>query len=321
MRTVSRPLIPVAGSKRARRASPESTTTRTPSIVRLVSAMLVASTILRCCASPGRNRCVLFCRRQIAEQRQHAHAARQTAFFELLLRAADLRLSRQERQDVARFLFERLRDRSRGSRSDVDLALATRSQRRRPPSASRLETLVLPRLRPAHCRAAARRRAASSVADITRMRRSSRTSACASRHSARPRSALRLRSWNSSKITIATPSSVASRCSQRVRIPSVTTSMRVLLLVRDSSRVRKPTVWPTASPSICAMRVATARAARRRGSSITILPLTERLRRPAMPAGRRSTCRRRAAPATRRSRAPATAARSDGSAASIGRDS
>ena len=150
---------------------------------------------------------------------------------------------------------------------------AARSQRRR--RAQRVSTgNILPSAvttgaLPSSCATAA----ASSVADITRMRRSSRTSACASRHSARPRSALRLRSWNSSKITIATPSSVASRCSQRVRIPSVTTSMRVLLLVRDSSRVRKPTVWPTASPSICAMRVATARAARRRGSSITILPL------------------------------------------------
>ena len=56
----------------------------------------------------------------------------------------------------------------------------------------------------------------------------------------------------------------------RVRIPSVTTSMRVSRLTRVSSRVRKPTVLPTGSPSSCAMRAATARAAMRRGSSIRI---------------------------------------------------
>ena len=94
--------------------------------------------------------------------------------------------------------------------------------------------------------------------------------------------------------------------------------MRVLLPVRDSSRVRKPTVWPTDSPSICAMRVATARAARRRGSSITILPAPSDFSAsnasgtpvdlPA-PGG---ACRTTFACA-------ATAANSEGSAASIGR--
>ena len=44
-------------------------------------------------------------------------------------------------------------------------------------------------------------------------------------------------------------SSAGSCCSIRVRMPSVTTSMRVRGPTRVSSRVRKPTVCPTSSPS------------------------------------------------------------------------
>ena len=51
-------------------------------------------------------------------------------------------------------------------------------------------------------------------------------------------SACRLRSWNSSKITAATPSSDGSLCSIRVSTPSVTTSMRVARETRVSSRMR-----------------------------------------------------------------------------------
>ena len=47
MRTVSNRVRPLRGSKRGTRVQPASTTTRTPSMVRLVSAMGVASTILR----------------------------------------------------------------------------------------------------------------------------------------------------------------------------------------------------------------------------------------------------------------------------------
>ncbi|MNS93332.1 hypothetical protein D3C72_1274980 [compost metagenome] len=39
--------MPLPGSKRGTRANPASITTRTPSMVKLVSAMLVASTTLR----------------------------------------------------------------------------------------------------------------------------------------------------------------------------------------------------------------------------------------------------------------------------------
>src|SRR5688572_8295177 len=56
----------------------------------------------------------------------------------------------------------------------------------------------------------------------------------------------------------------------RVRIPSVTTSMRVSLPTLVSVRVRYPTVRPTPSCRNAAMRCAAARAARRRGSSMTM---------------------------------------------------
>ncbi|MCW0436572.1 hypothetical protein NB723_001536 [Xanthomonas sacchari] len=82
------------------------------------------------------------------------------------------------------------------------------------------------------------RRSPSSVADITTMRRSSRTCACTSRASARPKSAARWRSWNSSNSSAPTPSSIGSSCSMRVRMPSVTTSMRVRADTLFSKRMR-----------------------------------------------------------------------------------
>jgi hypothetical protein len=65
------------------------------------------------------------------------------------------------------------------------------------------------------------------VADITSILRSGRTRFWASRVRARARSEVRLRSWNSSKITAATPSRVGSATRILVATPSVRTSMRV----------------------------------------------------------------------------------------------
>jgi len=53
----------------------------------------------------------------------------------------------------------------------------------------------------------------------------------------------------------------------RVKTPSVMISIRVRLETFETYRTRKPTVSPTRSPSVCAMRSAAARAASRRGSS------------------------------------------------------
>src|SRR5436190_1968992 len=113
-------------------------------------------------------------------------------------------------------------------------------------------------------------RAPSSVADITNSRKSSRRPCCTSRASARPRSASSERSWNSSNSTAATPSSDGSSRMSRVKIPSVITSMRVLRDTFEPKRTRKPTVSPTLSCKVAAIRSAAARAARRRGSSTRI---------------------------------------------------
>ncbi len=104
---------------------------------------------------------------------------------------------------------------------------------------------------------------------MTSRRRSGRRAPCTSRHRASARSACRLRSWNSSKITRPTPESSGSPCRRRVRMPSVSTSRRVAAPTADSKRTRYPTVCPTGSPSVSASRAATARAATRRGCSIS----------------------------------------------------
>ena len=109
-----------------------------------------------------------------------------------------------------------------------------------------------------------------SVADITTSLRSGRSAARTSVASARQRSASRLRSWNSSNTTALTFSSPGSCCSRRASIPSVTTSILVSRLTLESNRTRYPTVLPTGSPRISAMRLAAARAASRRGSSTTM---------------------------------------------------
>src|SRR5580704_3465275 len=113
-------------------------------------------------------------------------------------------------------------------------------------------------------------RAPSMVADMTRMRKSSRKPCCTSRASASPRSASSERSWNSSKITAPTPSSMGSSRISRVNMPSVMISIRVRLEILEPNRTRSPTVSPTRSPSVCAMRSAAARAASRRGSRTRI---------------------------------------------------
>ncbi|CAB4599595.1 unannotated protein [freshwater metagenome] len=77
----------------------------------------------------------------------------------------------------------------------------------------------------------------SAVADIASTRRPGRSKRRASRAKAKPRSVGRLRSCTSSKITSAVPARLGSFCRRRVRMPSVTTSMRVFAPIRRSSRV------------------------------------------------------------------------------------
>ena len=63
---------------------------------------------------------------------------------------------------------------------------------------------------------------------------------CASSARARPRSASRERSWNSSNRTAATPSSAGSSRIMRAKTPSVTTSIRVLRPILEPRRTRRP---------------------------------------------------------------------------------
>ena len=114
------------------------------------------------------------------------------------------------------------------------------------------------------------KRCVSAVADIASTRRSGRRFLRASRQSASPISVGRFLSWTSSKMTKPTPGSSGSFCKRRVRIPSVTTSMRVLGPIWRSSRVWYPTSSPGSCPINEAKRRAAARAASRRGSSITM---------------------------------------------------
>ena len=79
---------------------------------------------------------------------------------------------------------------------------------------------------------------ASSVADIASRIRSSRSAPATSRHSASPRSAFSDRSWNSSKITAPIPGRSGADCSIRVRMPSVTTSIRVCFDTFAAPRMR-----------------------------------------------------------------------------------
>ena len=76
------------------------------------------------------------------------------------------------------------------------------------------------------------------VADIITMSRSGRMICCDSRTRASAVSDVRLRSWNSSKMTMPTPSSVGSSTSILVMMPSVRTSMRVVAETFVSKRMR-----------------------------------------------------------------------------------
>ena len=69
------------------------------------------------------------------------------------------------------------------------------------------------------------------------------------------------------------PVNSGSLCNIRVRIPSVSTSIRVEVEVFCWPRIRYPSVSPAASFRLWAIRSAAARAARRRGSNTIIRPL------------------------------------------------
>ena len=214
---------------------------RTPSMVSEVSAMDVASTTLRRPGGRGRDRAVLRLGIERAEQRDHVGRGID-AFLQQRLGAADFGRARQEREDRARLGAQRARD------GLGHLVLDARARIARRGDASRPERRGLAIRSPAPRPSNAATRAPSMVADITRIFRSSRRPCCASRASARPRSASSERSWNSSNSTAAMPLSSGSSRISRVNTPSVTTSMRVLADIFEPKRTRKPTVSPVRSP-------------------------------------------------------------------------
>ena len=178
----------------------------------------------------------------------------------------DLALAGQEHEHVARMLRERPA-RSRGAP-----AASSASSRRAGKCATSTGYAAARAASVAAHRGSARgvRHRASPTSPRCAGPRASR--ACTSSASARPRSPARWRSWNSSNSSAPTPSSIGSSCSMRVRMPSVTTSIararRDLALEADAVADR---LARRLRRSCFAMKPAAARAATRRGSSITIL--------------------------------------------------
>ena len=93
---------------------------RTPSIVRLVSAMLVASTILRRPGFAGASAASCSPARELAEQRQHVDAVAEVA--QHALHAADFARAGQEHQHVARRFGQRALDRRAAPRAPAHRA-------------------------------------------------------------------------------------------------------------------------------------------------------------------------------------------------------
>ncbi len=200
-----------------------------PSMVRLLSAMLVASTILR---APAGGAAMAASCAAASSPAYSGHTRTSAGSSARSSPAARRRISGVPGRNTSRLPLSCASARR----------MAATSRPSSGPSPGRWRTLT-GKLRPALLTRGAppsssATAAPSSVALITSSRRSGRSSACACTHSARPRSACRLRSWYSSKITSPTPVSAGSACNKRVRMPSVMTSMRVAADTRLSRRVR-----------------------------------------------------------------------------------
>ena len=229
-RTVSSRPMPVLGSKRGTRDSPASTTIRIPSMVRLLSAIEVASTTLRRPAGAGRS--AASC---CSSGRSPWSAATSTCAERPAAASSSAvrRISPSPGRKASTLP---------GSSASARLMAAAIARSMRSPGAGRSRCLTAtgwtrPWLRttgaPSSRVATA---AASSVADITSTWRSGQSAARASRARASDRSVSSPRSWNSSKTTSPVPGRSGSRCSRRRNSPSVTTSMRVSRETRDSPR-------------------------------------------------------------------------------------
>ena len=282
----------------------------TPGMVRLVSAMLVASTTLR---MPGR------CRRQHRVLRLRRFIwpySGSTRTFGGNVACGSAISTRGSRRLPAgtparRRLIRRVRERCRGRYRRAERASLRTSAPLRAAAvrASDDNAVVTGKARPGTvdqrgiAEQLRRRARTSSVADMMSRCESRRPDAArASRPAPGPDRPARLRSWNSSKITQADAFERRILLQQaraaRLRSPPRCAS-RARPAYRAACDSRRSA--PTSSPSSVAMRAATARAASRRGSSIRILPspshgsLEQRQRheRALAGAGRRLPARRR----------------------------
>ncbi len=261
--------MPEPGSKRARRARPPSTTTRTSGMVSEVSAIAVARTTLRPSAS-GTSAARCFSKGSAPCSGCTTTPAGSCGSSRAAVRAISPTPGRNTSTPPS------------VCRSAVITRSATASSKRGPWPAPADHGRSSHRVSTGNARPSAVRTgaspisaatgAASSVADIASRRRSGRSAARISSASARPRSPCRLRSWNSSKIRQPMPGSSGFDWIIRVRMPSVTTSIR--RPGTASPRMRYPTLAPGRSPRLSASRAAAARAATRRGSSMTMRPDT-----------------------------------------------
>ena len=93
----------------------------------------------------------------------------------------------------------------------------------------------------------------SKVADMTIILKSLLKISAICKLSARPKSELIDRSWNSSKIIQPTSDKLGLDCIIRISMPSVMTTIRVCLLTLVSPLILKPTVSPILSLSIAAI--------------------------------------------------------------------
>ena len=232
--TVSRCDIPVSGEKRETRARPVSTTDSIPSIVSEDSAIDVARTTLR--RPGGEGRSAASCSARVSAAKSGISSTSGPRRDSSSSRAA-VRISPSpgrnastdpRRSESARRTPAAARAATDGSVLRSSHAVSTGNIR---PSARTTGAGAAPV--PPRWRATA---SASSVADMTRTRRSGRRPRRTSSASASPKSAWRERSWNSSKTTSPASASSGSERIRRERSPSVRTSIRVS---RDVFRSRR----------------------------------------------------------------------------------
>ena len=229
-RSVTKRDMPDDGSNRARRALPPSTTMRMSGSVSEVSAIEVARTTRRPSTGP---RAARWAANSIAPKRGRTVQSETRPARAV----ATLRISPSPGRKARR------PPSGTSSKAWRICAAMTASKRAVGSGLRGSQRVSTAKARPCEVTRGASciRRAtgsASRVADMTITTRSSRSAPRSSKVSARPKSACRLRSWNSSKITAPTPGRSGSDWIMRVRMPSVTTSMRVARVTLASPLMR-----------------------------------------------------------------------------------